>query len=152
VYSNLRGENLAELYQASDVFVLPSTGEGFPLVVQEAIACGLPVVCGAETAAADDAMAAFVRGVALHAGDDEGSASDFLARVHELLDQGSNAEEVKRKHDFVRQRYSWHRAVGEYLELARALTDCQSGRDETVAMPGFVEHLSPSASTHEDVL
>jgi glycosyltransferase involved in cell wall biosynthesis len=152
VYSDLRAETLAQLYQASDVFVLPSTGEGFPLVIQEAIACGLPVVCGAETATADDAMAAFVRGVNLRTGDDEGSASDFLASVHELLDRGSNAEEVKQRHEFVCQRYSWHRAVEKYLELARALTDCQSGQGETVAIPGLVEHLSPSSSTHKDVL
>jgi glycosyltransferase involved in cell wall biosynthesis len=40
----LSQDELSELYRASDVLVLPSVGEGFPLVVQEAMASGLPVL------------------------------------------------------------------------------------------------------------
>lgn len=36
--------DILKLYQASDVFALPSHNEGFPVVIQEALACGLPVV------------------------------------------------------------------------------------------------------------
>lgn len=40
----LSAEDLADAYRACDVFALPSTAEGFPLTVQEAMASGMPVV------------------------------------------------------------------------------------------------------------
>lgn len=56
---------LAHLYRACDGLVLPSVGEGYPLVVQEALASGLPVYCGLDSASADPAAAPYLHGVAV---------------------------------------------------------------------------------------
>ncbi|HEY1124799.1 MAG TPA: glycosyltransferase family 4 protein [Sphingobium sp.] len=57
---------LADLYRVADALLLPSTGEGFPLVIQEALASGLPVICGEDSAAADPGAASYLRSVAIN--------------------------------------------------------------------------------------
>lgn len=46
-------EDLPDLYRAVDLFVLPSTGEGFGIVFLEAMACGTPALGLAEKGAVD---------------------------------------------------------------------------------------------------
>jgi phosphatidylinositol alpha-1,6-mannosyltransferase len=37
---------LPDLYRTADLFVMPSTGEGFGIVFLQALACGVPVIGG----------------------------------------------------------------------------------------------------------
>lgn len=44
---------LAELYQAADLLIMPGFTSEFPIAIQQAMACGLPVLCSTTIAAAN---------------------------------------------------------------------------------------------------
>ncbi len=48
-------DRLSEIYNEADVFVFPTLCEGFGLVVLEAMACGVPVICS-ENAGGNDTI------------------------------------------------------------------------------------------------
>lgn len=52
-YGATSQENVRKLYTQSSVFVLPSIEDGFGMVMGEAMAAGLPVICTTNTAAGD---------------------------------------------------------------------------------------------------
>jgi glycosyltransferase involved in cell wall biosynthesis len=53
----LRPDSLAGIYAASDLLVFPSLADPWGLVVNEAMACGLPVLCSRLAGCADDLIA-----------------------------------------------------------------------------------------------
>jgi glycosyltransferase involved in cell wall biosynthesis len=120
VFRGRSGADLAPLYQASDVFVLPSKGEGFPLVIQEALACGLPVVCSAETAEADRAIAPLLFPVAADERQLGNAATAFCCEIDRRLSDSAGPASAAERFDFVFRRYSWPACGAEYRELIRS--------------------------------
>jgi glycosyltransferase involved in cell wall biosynthesis len=112
---------LAALYQASDVFVLPSVGEGYPLVIQEALACGLPVICGADTAEADRKAKPLLRAVSIDTHDPAVTASRVSAEIDAALKGPKSVGRARAK--FAAARYEWRRIATVYDALiGRLLT------------------------------
>jgi glycosyltransferase involved in cell wall biosynthesis len=123
VFSDLQGASLVPLYQSGDVFVLPSIGEGLPLVMQEALACGLPVICGSETAIADPAAKAFIEGVAIDSLAPDQTAHSFAAAIDRVLagETALSQEPAMARNAYVSSHYSWNEAAMTYLAIMQNL-------------------------------
>ena len=127
VYADLAGATLAPLYHASDLLLLPSTGEGFPLVVQEALACGLPVICGGDTAQADSAAADFLVGVEVDLAQPRETARRFSEALTRTLTRRSTEDDRRRRFEFARERYSWARAAATYAVILHDVLGASQG-------------------------
>jgi glycosyltransferase involved in cell wall biosynthesis len=112
VLRNLPQQDLVPLYQAADMLVLPSRGEGFPLVVQEAMSCGTPVMVSPDTAAAFRFEDGLVRSA-----DIEGSdvVRAWKAHITEALSDRSLRHEIRsRIAAYAREAWSWEKCAAAY--------------------------------------
>lgn len=118
VRKNLTRAQLVPLYQAADLLVLPSVGEGFPLVVQEAMACGTPALVGDETAAGCPEAAGLLLTEPLGRGD---VSARWSARIEAMFASTGNLPDLRtRVAQFARATWSWENCTKRYAEVLRA--------------------------------
>jgi glycosyltransferase involved in cell wall biosynthesis len=120
VFKGLANTELTPLYQISDLLILPSKGEGFPLVVQEAMACGTPTMVSAEVAQAYPLAKSLMIPVEVETSD---AIAQWAEKIKFLLANFNIVSELRPKvAEFAIEHWSWRNCAEKYQETLEIYT------------------------------
>jgi glycosyltransferase involved in cell wall biosynthesis len=112
---DLAWERLGKVYAAADVFALLSTSEPWGVVVNEAMATGLPIVLSESVGAAPDLLEDGVNGILVPSGDAR-RAGEALSRL--ATDPSLRAAMSARSRELVR-RFDYETSVEAFVTAVR---------------------------------
>jgi glycosyltransferase involved in cell wall biosynthesis len=111
-HGNVSHEKVIKILAEAHVFVFPTQGEGFPKVVLEALACGLPVI--ATEVSVIPHLIGKRSGILLHRTDPDAIAKAILQLVaaeKRLAEMSASARQTSREYTLER----WRDVIGERL-------------------------------------
>lgn len=104
------GQKLAELFGQAGIFVLPSSHEGLPIALLEALGYGLPVI-------ASDIPANLEVGLQAEHYFPLGDVAVLAERLREFSAKPLTAEEREARRQWVSERYDWHTIARQTLAV-----------------------------------
>lgn len=110
---------LADVYRCCDLLILPSQSESFSLVVREALASGIRVLCGDQLVQTDPRLAPFLTIRPVDLDRDDETAQVFAHALDQM--PGRPVQEAR---NYLIENCSWHAVFKAYGEmLGRILED-----------------------------
>lgn len=110
------GGALAQLYRHAGCFVLPSSHEGLPIALLEALSYGLPVL-------ASDIPANLAVGLSADHYFPLGNTERLAVGLRRLADHGPDLTEVQARRDWVSARFDWSVIADQTVAVYRAALD-----------------------------
>lgn len=114
---------VAQLYRASDVMILPSPSESFSLVVREALASGCRVLCSDQILETDAGLAPFIVTEKVAPHDQALTGQRFVAALERSPVGAMHAARA-----YVAEQCSPSRLFGQYVELIHSLAPADGNR------------------------
>lgn len=110
---------LAQYYAVADLLILPSTGEGFPAAVQEAMSCGTPALVSERVRGDAQGAPIFASGL---------SSQAVHTSITQALATVDREPELRaRVAQFARRHWDWQVAVSRYETILGTLVDKRTG-------------------------
>jgi phosphatidylinositol alpha-1,6-mannosyltransferase len=102
-------------YNLADAYVMPSSGEGFGIVLIEALACGLPVV-GSSVDGSRDALLGGELGRLADPADSDAVFNAIVAALEDRRDERSNRLDLYSERTFKSRVAAWVEQIGHTLD------------------------------------
>jgi glycosyltransferase involved in cell wall biosynthesis len=117
---HLEERELIELYTISDIFILPSKNEVWGLVINEAMACGIPIITTKNVTSSYDLVESGINGYVLK----NNSSEELYKAIKKLLDKPDNIIKFgKMSKNIIFNKYHFDNSVKGIYEAIISVTE-----------------------------